>query len=122
MLGLFFLDICEVNNGGCDKNAVCTRSSTNNAPKCTCKPGYTNVGCTSNVVCKGMLFVYTFDHSQYSCAILDSCLVNNGGCEKNAICSHDPKSNEVKCICKRGFTNTGTESVTNCTGMILVFD
>ena len=47
------LDSCEVNNGGCDPNALCSHDSTSNAVICTCKTGYTNTGTGSNVVCTG---------------------------------------------------------------------
>ena len=46
-------DSCQVNNGGCDSNAICSHDGTSNAVKCTCKTGYSNVGSDSNVVCKG---------------------------------------------------------------------
>lgn len=48
--------------------------------------------------------------------ITDSCRVNNGGCDKNANCSHDPTTNAVRCVCKTGYTNTGSGSVVVCTG------
>ncbi|CAF2072259.1 unnamed protein product, partial [Rotaria magnacalcarata] len=38
----------------------------------------------------------------------DSCTVNNGGCDPNAICSYDATTNAVKCTCKGGYTNTGS--------------
>ena len=48
--------------------------------------------------------------------IVDSCLVKNGGCDTNAVCSHHSKTNAVKCTCKTGYTNTGSESNVVCTG------
>jgi hypothetical protein len=42
--------------------------------------------------------------------------VNNGGCDKNALCSFDVKSNAVKCVCKVGYTNTGGAGKVVCTG------
>ena len=48
--------------------------------------------------------------------VLDSCTVNNGGCDPNAACSHDSTTNAVKCTCKTGYTNTGTGSNVVCTG------
>ena len=48
--------------------------------------------------------------------ILDSCLVKNGGCDPNAACSHDSKTNAVVCRCKPGFTNTGSGSTVVCKG------
>ena len=49
---------------------------------------------------------------------IDSCTVKNGGCDCNAICSHDPTTFEVKCTCKTGYTNTGSGSDVNCTGKL----
>lgn len=46
----------------------------------------------------------------------DSCLKDNGGCDKNAACSHDQSTNAVKCTCKIGYTNVGSESNVTCTG------
>jgi hypothetical protein len=48
--------------------------------------------------------------------ILDSCNVNNGGCDVNAACFHDAKTNEVTCTCKTGYINTGVGSAVVCTG------
>ena len=47
---------------------------------------------------------------------IDSCQVNNGGCDTNAICSHDTMTNEVKCTCKTGYTNTTSASNAVCQG------
>ena len=51
--------------------------------------------------------------------IIDSCLVKNGGCDCNAVCSHDSKTNAVLCNCKTGYTNTGSDSNVICTGMFI---
>lgn len=48
--------------------------------------------------------------------ISDSCQVNNGDCDSNAICSFDRTANRVKCTCKTGYSNTGTGSSVVCTG------
>ena len=48
--------------------------------------------------------------------ITDSCNVNNGGCDKNAACTHDSKTFAVICTCKTGYTNVGTEGVVKCEG------
>lgn len=48
--------------------------------------------------------------------ITDSCLINNGGCDKNAACSHDATTNDVRCTCKTGYVNTGSNSTVVCTG------
>lgn len=50
--------------------------------------------------------------------IVDSCDVNNGDCDPNAACSHDATTNAVKCTCKTGYTNTGSNFVVVCTGNI----
>ena len=47
------LDSCQVNNGGCDPNAICSHEATTNAVKCTCKTGYTDTAAGASVVCKG---------------------------------------------------------------------
>lgn len=46
-------DTCQLCNGGCDADAICSHDPTTNAVVCTCKVGYTNVGIGSTVVCKG---------------------------------------------------------------------
>ena len=48
--------------------------------------------------------------------LLDSCDVKNGGCGKYADCCHDPKTNEVVCKCKTGYTNVGKDGKTECKG------
>ena len=52
-LSLIFSDKCEVNNGDCGPNAVCSHDSLTNAATCTCQTGYINTGSQSNVVCTG---------------------------------------------------------------------
>lgn len=44
--------------------------------------------------------------------------MNNGGCDANAVCSHESTTNACKCTCKTGFTNTGTGSNVVCTGKV----
>lgn len=149
MISLHIADSCEVNNGGCDENAVCSHDATTNAVKCTCKTGYTNTGSASNVTCTGkspsfwetflisaiyLRIVHTtisfrrisvnkisvearYFNSSFSHRI-DSCLVKNGGCDINALCSHHSRTNAVKCTCKTGYTNTGSDSQVICTGEI----
>ena len=46
----------------------------------------------------------------------ESCLVNNGGCDASAMCSHDPKTNGCQCSCRSGYANTGSSSNVLCTG------
>ena len=110
-------DSCQVNNGGCGDNAICSHDDVTDAVKCTCKIGFTNVGSSSAVVCKGSTFysgcLKCMDH-----LILDSCEVKNGGCDPNAACSHDSKSNAVRCSCKGGYTNIGCAYTVVCKGMI----
>ena len=50
---------------------------------------------------------------------VDSCLVNNGECEKNAICSHDTTTFAVICTCKTGFTNVGSDANVTCQGSFI---
>ena len=50
-------------------------------------------------------------------SILDSCNVNNGGCDKNADCSHDKTTFAVVCTCKTGYSNVGTDGIVKCDGM-----
>ena len=116
-----FADSCQVNNGGCDVNAICSHSPDTYGCECTCKTGYTNTGSPSNIVCTGeevneinvMYYMLTFIHHQI---FVDSCLIDNGGCDAYAICSHSNATNAVICTCKTGFTNTGTGSNVTCTG------
>ena len=49
----FSLETCQVNNGGCDANALCSYDGTKKMVVCTCKTGYTNTGSNSTVVCTG---------------------------------------------------------------------
>ena len=49
------LDSCSVNNGGCSDNALCNHHSATYVAICLCKPGYVNVGSSSNVVCTGSI-------------------------------------------------------------------
>lgn len=125
-------DSCEVNNGGCHIFASCSHHAITNAVECRCKTGYTNTGCNCHAFCTGKHFVLTLItidrskcirhtfFSQFICHIIDSCTIKNGGCDPNAVCSHDPVTNAVVCTCKNGFTNTGTTNVT-CTGTIHSF-
>ena len=53
---------------------------------------------------------------------LDSCLVKNGECDANALCSHHSTSNAVKCTCKTGYSNTGSDSNVICTGEMVAKD
>ena len=117
---LFGVDACGVNNGDCDINAICSHDGTSNAVVCTCKTGYTNTGSAPNVTCTGEGIVQlgpTFHtESTVFCICLDTCLVNNGGCDKNADCSHESATNAVKCSCKTGYANTANGSNAVCTG------
>ncbi|CAF4870712.1 unnamed protein product, partial [Rotaria socialis] len=47
--------------------------------------------------------------------ISDTCTLSNGGCDQNAVCSHDAKTNAAVCSCKTGYTNTGSGSNVICT-------
>lgn len=121
---LSVLDSCQVKNGGCDCNAICSHEPTTNAVKCTCKTGYTNTGSGSSVNCTGMFIIYSTSYnrrrSQHeSLSLSDTCLINNGGCDPNAACTHHPKTYEVVCICNQGYKNTGTAPTVVCTGMYM---
>ena len=48
--------------------------------------------------------------------VSDSCLVQNGGCDVNAACSHDAKCFAVVCTCKTGYTNVGKDVKVVCQG------
>lgn len=48
--------------------------------------------------------------------VTDSCLVMNGGCDTNAVCSHDATTNACKCTCKTGYTNVGSGTNVVCKG------
>ena len=43
--------------------------------------------------------------------------MNNGGCDSNAICSRDTRTNVIKCTCKTGYTNVGANSTVVCRGI-----
>ena len=49
----FLADACDVKNGGCDVNAICSHANGTYAVVCTCKTGYTNTGTGSTVNCTG---------------------------------------------------------------------
>ena len=110
-----FIDTCLVNNGGCDANADCSHDTNTNQIKCTCKTGYTFGGAGSNAVCTGnqqKMNIHISSHMMF----IDACEVNNGGCDANAVCSHDAKTNAAKCTCKTGYTNVGSASNVICKG------
>lgn len=50
--------------------------------------------------------------------LIDACTVKNGGCDPNALCSHDPKTNAVQCHCKTGYVDTDVGSAVVCTGSV----
>ena len=47
------IDSCQVKNGACDVNSICSHENSTFAVVCTCKTGYTNTGSASNVTCTG---------------------------------------------------------------------
>lgn len=58
-----------------------------------------------------------FEKNKHGISILvDSCLVNNGGCHIFADCTHNAISNAVECTCKKGYTNTGCNCHAFCIG------
>ena len=82
---------------------------------CVCKTGYTNVGTGGVVKCEGE-FHLGKDVTMWRNSLSDSCNVNNGGCDKNADCSHDKGTFAVVCTCKTGYTNVGTGTTVKCDG------
>lgn len=44
--------------------------------------------------------------------------MKNGGCDKNALCSHKKDTYEVVCTCKTGFTNVGGVDNVQCDGIL----
>ena len=107
-------------NGGCDANAICSHVPKTNEIKCTCKSGYTNTG-SAFAVCSGESLNESTEETRKQRYLLftifqDSCKIDNGGCDENAVCSHDARTNAVKCTCKTGYMNTGCSSNVICTG------
>ena len=84
-------DSCKVTNGGCDVNAICTHDLTSNGVVCTCKTGFTNTGSATNVTCTGEISILIAECCRTTLTVvsvlLDTCLVSNGGCDSNAVCS-----------------------------------
>lgn len=54
--------------------------------------------------------------------LADRCDVDNGGCDVNAICSHDDTTYAVVCHCKSGYVNIGTGSIVACSRMLFSFN
>lgn len=77
---------CNVNNGGCNANALCSWSGLGLAVSCTCKSPYTGDG--------------------YTCTLPSPCATNNGGCDPfNGICTNN--NGVATCSCKTGFIGDG---------------
>ena len=57
-----------------------------------------------------------FLEDRYVSDFVDSCDVDNGGCDKNADCCHDKHTHEVVCTCKTGYTNVGKGDKVKCKG------
>ena len=115
------IDSCHVENGGCDQDAICSHNASTNAVVCSCRTGYSYTDDASSR-CTG-LHVPVFDRCLSGISFLsslDSCQVNNGGCDQNAICSHEAVTNAVVCQCRSGYTNTGCAVTVKCTGITLV--
>ncbi|CAF3718297.1 unnamed protein product [Rotaria socialis] len=106
---------CPADNGADDPNAICSSDAGNDQRKCTCKAGYTNIGCHRRVVCRGTMISDKIDAFPPHLHTSDSCTANHGGCDANADCSHDATTNAVVCTCKTGYTNTGSGSNVVCT-------
>jgi hypothetical protein len=82
------LDVCEVDNGGCDdtSRASCTnRYTDNNDVTCKCNPGYKGTGIGWDI-CQ------------------DICQIKNGGCDAASSTCRNLFNGKVDCVCKSGFT------------------
>ncbi|KAM3848234.1 stabilin-1 [Vipera latastei] len=77
-------DFC---NGTCDVNANCVNDSTNSQPTCSCSAGYSGNGT--------------------SCAEIDPCAEDNGGCSIYANCTKIAPGKNI-CTCKEGYSGDGT--------------
>ena len=115
------LDVCSVNNGGCDINSECSHAPGSDVCTCKCKAGFTNTATTGPVVCKGNPFCVKINcvwQLKYKLLhfLTDVCSVNNGGCDINADCSHAVGSDACICKCKSGFTNTAATGPVVCKG------
>ncbi|XP_039209832.1 stabilin-1 isoform X1 [Crotalus tigris] len=77
-------DFC---NGTCDVNANCVNDSTNSQPTCSCSAGYSGNGT--------------------SCAEIDPCAEENGGCSIYANCTKIAPGKNI-CTCKEGYSGDGT--------------
>ncbi|CAM4896846.1 unnamed protein product [Rotaria socialis] len=112
-------DRCPADHEPADPNAICSPDADKDGRKCTCKAGYTNIGSDRHVVCRGTMTSNKTDAFPPHLYTSDSCKVSNGACDRNAVCSHDAKTNAVVCTCKAGYTNTGSGSKVVCTGMMI---
>lgn len=64
------LEICKVNNGGCDVNSVCSYDGDKKQVQCTCKPGFTDVDPSPVVVCKGIQKFQMILLRHYECIMI----------------------------------------------------
>jgi hypothetical protein len=115
---------CNVNNGGCAAEAICTPQGASRV--CTCNTGYVgdgftcsdvneclsgNGGCASNASCTNTNGGRTcacpvgFTGDGVTCTDVNECLVSNGGCSVNADCTNTMGSRT--CACRSGFTGDG---------------
>lgn len=109
-----YAESCKVNNGGCGDNALCSIDKSDRV-RCNCKTGYTDTDPGPGTVCEGKERLFRFQMNQFL-FMVDSCNVNNGGCDKNATCSHSLQSFAVICTCNTGYTNVGNASSVKCQG------
>jgi len=136
---------CEVDNGGCDDNAMCTVVDAGIV--CTCNTDYEGNGetCTKlpkcadevNGGCDTAPMATCNDATNEArtcdcpdlyngngigpdgCTMDDPCLTNNGGCNNLATCIHNPGAAPT-CDCPTGYTgngvgNTGCTDINECT-------
>jgi len=79
----------------CNNNGVCIDKTETKAAYCDCSGiGYDGNFCENEV---------------------NECLTNNGGCDKNAVCTNIQGS--FSCACKPGYSGDGF----NCTGIFFFF-
>ena len=110
-------DTCSIDNGGCGVHAECSHDATTNAVLCKCQTGYMTVGADATMHgCTGTSISLGKNGSAHLSRLAEDCQVNNGGCDINAKCSHDPKTYAVRCTCKTGYVNIGVGAVVVCKG------
>jgi len=96
---------CKVNNGGCEKQAVCVFDGKPQASHCECAPGYISNSTKVNIYRKETN-APAGNTSKLFCEVLDICKIDNGNCSKNAQCRPSAPG-QRQCRCKAGFVGNG---------------